>query len=461
MPEALGQTIDTDDFSAATFRPAPGPSAYFMADGGEVEPLELPYVALILNYANDPLVIDCVEDTSIGCDDVAGDQAAVVRHMTQFHLMVGWAFNDVLQLSLDVPLTHVSGDAFPFTVDGTPNTDLRGGATFGLGDLRLHMKLDLGGGVADGLSGAVVVFAGFPTGHATLENRYVGDELPMAGAHLVGELLQGPVAVAVNLGGILRRSAEVLEAGVASGLTFALAGRYRIVPIFEALAELTGQTSFGAADDQIELRFGGRFILGDFRLGTGLGVGLADAPGVPDLRFLVSAEYLRRVPTDTDRDGVPDDRDPCPAVPEDQDGFQDEDGCPDEDDDGDGVPDVRDPCPRQAEDLDGVDDEDGCPDGDNDRDGVPDGYDSCPETPEDLDGDRDDDGCPDDDEDGDGIHGAADLCPDQPEDTDGLEDTDGCPDDDVDGDGVPDHLDECPEIPEPRIRRRDRDGCPD
>lgn len=61
---------------------------------------------------------------------------------------------------------------------------------------------------------------------------------------------------------------------------------------------------------------------------------------------------------DTDGDGVPDDRDGCPKVPEDLDLYQDGDGCPDLDDDHDGVPDAEDRC----FDLPGTDG-DGCPAG--------------------------------------------------------------------------------------------------
>ena len=44
------------------------------------------------------------------------------------------------------------------------------------------------------------------------------------------------------------------------------------------------------------------------------------------------------------------------------DGFQDEDGCPDLDNDGDGIPDDKDKCPNEAEVFNGVEDDDGCPD---------------------------------------------------------------------------------------------------
>jgi outer membrane protein OmpA-like peptidoglycan-associated protein len=65
---------------------------------------------------------------------------------------------------------------------------------------------------------------------------------------------------------------------------------------------------------------------------------------------------------DTDGDGIPDDKDECPNLPEDIDGFEDEDGCPDVDNDGDGILDVDDKCPDEPETFNGYQDDDGCPD---------------------------------------------------------------------------------------------------
>jgi hypothetical protein len=45
------------------------------------------------------------------------------------------------------------------------------------------------------------------------------------------------------------------------------------------------------------------------------------------------------------------------------DGFEDEDGCPEPDNDKDGVSDAKDKCPLQPETWNGNRDEDGCPDG--------------------------------------------------------------------------------------------------
>jgi len=66
--------------------------------------------------------------------------------------------------------------------------------------------------------------------------------------------------------------------------------------------------------------------------------------------------------SDLDHDGVSGDDDHCPDLAEDQDGFDDLDGCPDPDDDEDGVPDEVDRCRVEAEVWNGYDDGDGCPD---------------------------------------------------------------------------------------------------
>ncbi len=129
-------------------------------------------------------------------------------------------------------------------------------------------------------------------------------------------------------------------------------------------------------------------------------------------------------PGDQDGDGLLDPDDACPSEPEDFDGFEDENGCPDDQDtDSDGIPDSRDLCPSAAEDIDGQQDADGCADPDDDLDLVLDTEDQCRIDPEDHDGWRDEDGCPDPDNDGDSILDTDDQCPDEP----GPQAEGGCP----------------------------------
>jgi outer membrane protein OmpA-like peptidoglycan-associated protein len=108
--------------------------------------------------------------------------------------------------------------------------------------------------------------------------------------------------------------------------------------------------------------------------------------------------------SDRDKDGIEDDVDQCPMKPEDRDGFEDSDGCPDVDNDSDGILDGDDKCPLKAEDKDGDRDEDGCPEEDikppppvvvdSDKDGIPDEKDRCPQQAENKNGVEDEDGCP-------------------------------------------------------------------
>ena len=98
---------------------------------------------------------------------------------------------------------------------------------------------------------------------------------------------------------------------------------------------------------------------------------------------------------DTDKDGIPDNKDACPEVA----GLKEFNGCPDTD--GDGIPDKDDACPEVA----GPKQFNGCPD--TDGDGIADKDDKCP----DVAGPAENAGCPWPDTDGDGVLDKDDLCP--------------------------------------------------
>jgi len=142
-------------------------------------------------------------------------------------------------------------------------------------------------------------------------------------------------------------------------------------------------------------------------------------------------------PKDIDGDGIMDNVDDCPKVPELFNNYQDEDGCPEKDTDNDTIFDDKDACITVPEDLDNFQDEDGCPEYDNDKDGIVDVADKCPgtssnykETAEDYDGFEDQDGCPEEtgDTDGDGILDDVDMCIHKVETFNSYMDEDGCPD---------------------------------
>lgn len=196
-------------------------------------------------------------------------------------------------------------------------------------------------------------------------------------------------------------------------------GAYRCAPRQLALAE--AHLEFAATDlAQTDLRDAeAHFTIAEVNAKAALGLSPPEhcAP-----RQVTVVE--RSTPQDRDGDGIPDDEDACPDDPEDYDGFEDADGCPeDQDTDGDGIPDSRDLCPLEPEDKDGYQDADGCPEPDNDLDGILDDVDRCPLEPEDFDGWQDADGCPDPNNDGDALADVDDRCPNEP----GPEDEEGCP----------------------------------
>ena len=151
---------------------------------------------------------------------------------------------------------------------------------------------------------------------------------------------------------------------------------------------------------------------------------------------------------DHDDDGVVDSADRCVDRAEDDDGFDDKDGCPDDDNDADDIVDGADKCPNEAEDKDGFEDADGCPDVDNDGDAVRDRDDACA----DVKGPADNQGCPWPDGDGDGVLDKDDACPAVA----GVAAQKGCPD--QDGDGLVDDVDRCPTLAGPAVPYG---GCPD
>jgi hypothetical protein len=210
----------------------------------------------------------------------------------------------------------------------------------------------------------------------------------------------------------------------------------------------------------LQLGIGARFAIRDVSILAGLETGPVGGVGDPPLRAVLGVGWAPRV-HDQDGDGIDDDVDQCRELPEDKDGYQDDDGCPDADNDDDGVPDTADKCPTAKEDEDGFQDDDGCPDPDNDADGILDAQDACPNEAGPANANPKLNGCPVKDPDGDGVFGDQDKCPDVAEDKDGFQDEDGCPDPDNDGDGILDAVDACPNLKGIQSGDPKQNGCPD
>ncbi len=465
-------------FSIQLFEPAPGPDPLLTIESARTNGHLGVTAGLVLNYQHNPFSIFPCEPGTGGPDQdpcvlVTDDpQARVVESHLQADVMATLSLFQMFQVGLLLPVTlYQAGDGVLEPQDGEWVPSGLSGST-GLGDLRLHLKwtapFGLGSGAEEGFGLAIAPVLSFPLGDLVVRDAFMGDGMVTVHPQVLLEYRWQGLQVGARVGYRWREESQIYSTQVGQQLTYAAGagysvrvgrGGYEIQP----LVEVFGANGFSTELDQnpVEVDVALRARLAhDFLLTLGAGAGLVSAVGVPQFRtFLGFAWTPRRF--DADGDGIMDHADSCPNEPEDMDGFEDSDGCPELDNDRDGMNDDEDRCPDDPEDVDDFEDDDGCPEPDNDGDGVPDGYDSCPLEPEDLDGYADDDGCPDLDHDGDNIPTPRDHCPYEPEDTDGYADDDGCPEEDFDGDGRPDDDDLCPESPEDWDGHDDDDGCAD
>ena len=406
---AATSSAETRNLDLAIFDPTPSTAAaWFHLQGAEVGNEGDWAASALVSYAKDPLTLRTTPNDNIAIAD---------RMM--FQVGGAFAFGDRFEAGLKFPLYLQSGENLnSSTMFGEPSAS--GTAA---GDLAVHAKarlLDYHGPVG-GLALGVTAALALPTATA---DQFAGSGKPQFDAlallSFVPAKLGQDLSFTAQAGTVLRATAVFHEITQGNGLLWGIGASYRVRPSVAFEAELfgqvipdglhgapTGAAAMGPARalDAIEGLVGFHYQMERrVNVGLALGRGVTSAPGTPNLRgnlavtFAPSAKRSvgsRRVASDSDHDGIPNDVDKCPDEPEDHDGFADDDGCPDWDNDGDGIVDSQDKCPNEPEDRDGFEDDDGCPDLDNDKDGIPDRLDRCPNEPETINGIDDDDGCPD------------------------------------------------------------------
>jgi OmpA-OmpF porin, OOP family len=384
-----------------------------------------------------------------------------------------------LELGGSLPLTILTGDRG--AIGTGPNDALQLGEQ-GVGNAGLHLKTRfIKSSRPPHLGVGMIASVYLPT--ADPKASWMGDD--QVTPQLLGIVdkefgRDGRLRLSLNAGVRLRRTRTFIDMGdggapatngtitASAELPVGFGAAWALSPHkFDLVGEVFGAIPIGENEGYrpLEAIAGAKVYLArnsylSFGAGRGLDTSQAANPAVRAFIGIVFEPNLG----DRDGDGLKDDVDRCPDDPEDRDGFDDEDGCPDNDNDRDGILDMDDRCPLVPEDRDGFQDEDGCPEGnanDRDNDGILDNLDKCPDEPEDFDNFQDQDGCPDPDNDGDRILDVDDLCPNDPEDFDKFEDEDGCPDNDNDKDRILDKLDKCPNQPETYNNVDDEDGCPD
>ena len=439
------------EFNLLPFKLSSDPNGLITSEGArKLEHLQW-YVGGMIGYAYDPMTV-ALNGDKIG---------SIVEHQMAMDLSFGIGIWKYFQLGVNMQavLYQAGDDAAELGYENAGELKAQG-----ISDFRLIPKIVLIDGTGPGLGLALVPILQFPTATG---NAAAGDPGFMLDPRLVVDYrLAGGMVFMGQVGYRMRKGVEVDNLMQDDELTFAVGAEIPLMKKLSLVGEIYGGVGLkdAAADedkgiDMEEAPVEG-LLAARWRSCSGLiftggaGAGISSGGAASKFRAFFSVGYSPKVKagpvvTDTDGDGIPDDLDKCPTEPEDKNGFEDEDGCPDgaRDTDGDGIPDMSDKCPNEPEDKNNFEDEDGCPDGarDTDGDGIPDAVDKCPNEPEDKDGFQDDDGCPDPDNDEDGfcddnadIQGnlakyadickGSDKCPNEKETINGFEDDDGCPD---------------------------------
>lgn len=503
------------------WRPAVDSKGFFTQNGTDILGADAISLGLVIDYgygilrtraSGVPQVVDAAGTGTVACDDglcppdgnsnivgnFNGDPAskthganALVEHSFQGTLGFNYGLFNWAVVGVSLPIVLMNGsDAY--NIANADNTAAYNTTTLneqGVSSINFHGKLRLTR-VDQGVGLAILAQVGIPVGSTTqnlgadpgfwywpqalIEHRFGSAKRFRVGAN-VG--FRGHAGGDAGFGQILLQDGVTVAPVLAEGVvrhgnlvTYGAALSYRILDPLDLVAEHYGTYNLASNIDSKQA-LSGEFTGGiklfvernSFLMLGGGSRAFFTGYQAADARAFVGFLYEPSI-GDRDGDGYKDDQDECPDDPEDFDGFQDADGCPDPDNDNDGILDVDDRCPDVPEDRDGDQDDDGCPeatDGDRDGDGILDSRDKCPDDPEDRDGFEDTDGCPDPDNDKDGILDVDDECPLDPEDKDGWEDEDGCPDPDNDKDQILDLDDKCPNDPETYNGFEDEDGCPD
>jgi outer membrane protein OmpA-like peptidoglycan-associated protein len=464
-------------FSPELFHPAPGPDEFVDVESAVPLRHKSYGLGLFLNYARNEFSIfnfDAIKN------QIGTDRANLLANAVGAEIWAAFGLWDRLQIALSLPMTiYQNGQNFTDANPAPTGTTVKAPNGFALGDPRIYLKGRLYGHDY-GIQLALSMWISIPIGN----DGEFGGEKHFSGFAGEPRILAGWEANRWRVGAFIgfnwrAHVSQFFSTIVGNQLTYGGAFAFdaivhRLTLVLEvfghsnsvdtvAIANGTKNSITDINDNPLEIDLAAKvMVVYGFWLTGGIGNGLVAGLGSPQPRVFLGGVWSPDA-RDRDHDGIPDSADKCPDEPEDKDGFQDKDGCPDPDNDADTIPDKQDKCPNQAEDFDQFEDQDGCPDPDNDKDGIDDIHDACPNDPEDHKPPKPNDGCPlsKTDTDGDGIPDSIDKCPTEPEDKDGFQDEDGCPDPDNDNDGIPDNFDTCPNEPEDMDGFQDDDGCPD
>jgi cysteine-rich repeat protein len=444
-----GNEARADSLDVQSFRPSPFVQDLFTVETGETDGPCCWNVGLFFNYQNSPLVYRI---STAGDNSILG---RIIEHQVTANILASFRLAEWFALGVDVPVVLYQGGDDPATL-GLP---VPAASVFGMGDIRVYPRFRLVS-VKDGLftlgiSPTIIV----PVGGFI--DEYMGrDNIAFLPTVQLGFNF-GRGGLALNVGFLASvGGSTIADLDLQHQMQLKLGAWVAAVPekldlIVEAASSTSLTDPFGdIREAPLEIQGGLTWhVVPGVDLNLGAGGGVTKGVAAPLYRIFTGVQFFcdESAPppppvcdADPDGDGICSPcvaeqqreaefaatctgKDQCPAEPEDKDGFEDADGCPDPDNDKDGICDPWvaekglqekyqgvckgvDKCPDDPEDFDGFEDEDGCPECDNDKDKLCDPWvtdkalqdkcgckpvDKCPNEPENYNTFEDDDGCPD------------------------------------------------------------------
>ena len=297
---------DVPELNAQLFRPSIGSKSTLWTDQSLLAPSGTTTGRAVLHYVNQPLVYK----------PYGGESTALISGLWQLNVMAAHT-RGPLRLGVDLPLYLRSNG-------------VQGGET-GLGNIGLEGRFTALDRTEGPIGLAALVRLGLPT---TTVSAPLGGGFNWELGLVADTELTDSTTLAVNVGtrGVREVKLENLEwddqaflrAGIGQGIGDS-AGVSLDLPTHFTYGEFGNPAARPA-----ELLVGGWQQVGDnLVVRAGVGSGLNSAVGSSRYRVVLGLGYEPGVEDpDSDNDGLRDSVDSCPQVPEDLDGYLDDDGCP-------------------------------------------------------------------------------------------------------------------------------------
>lgn len=318
MAETTGDSLSGyPQFNVQNFRPSVDAVPYFWVTDSNI-PEDAFFYKAVYSYT----------DTPFTYIDYRGRNYEVVSSLNEIDLIGGLAF-DKFRVAAIVPMyvnaTGFRSDQLADMVTTGVSSDPISEST-SLGDLSVDAKYQIQkiGAKSTGLFASVR--ATLPTSNSYLP---LGSSGTMIDLELGADKQVSTVHLSANIGHRQVQQTSLENQSFGSSLYGRLGGGYQKDPEKSGLAlEYVTGTLYGTSGTigQEVVASTWAPVKGNIlRLGVGLGLG--QGVSTPKYRLLASIQPHITIKHDSDGDGISDNDDACPTIPEDIDGVKDSDGC--------------------------------------------------------------------------------------------------------------------------------------